>query len=82
MNDVRFQNLTPLGYDCYEISKLHRSIRMDLPIQIGFQILQLAKLRMFEFAYDFTVKYIPRTNFQFLQTDTDNLYIANKRNIS
>ena len=56
--------------------KFLSAISMDLPIQIDFQILQLAKLRMFEFAYDFIVKYIPRTNFQFLQTDTDSLYIA------
>ena len=76
VNDTRFQNLIPLGDECYEVSKLHKDIEMNLPIQIGFQILQLAKLRMLSFVYDFIMKYIHRDSFQIIQTDTDSLYLA------
>ena len=49
---------------------------MDIPIQIGFMILQYAKLRMLAFYYDCLSKFTDRTDFELIQMDTDSLYFA------
>ena len=49
---------------------------MDVPVIIGFSILQLAKLRMLEFYYDFMDKFVSRANFQYVEMDTDSAYMA------
>ena len=49
---------------------------MDLPLQIGVAVYQLAKLRMLEFYYDFIDKHIDRSDFEILEIDTDRNYFA------
>lgn len=49
---------------------------MDVPIHIGFSILQYAKLRMLEFYYDFMDKYVSRKDFEYVEMDTDSAYMA------
>ena len=49
VNSPNFRKLEEISDNLYEISSCKASLRLDLPIQIGFQILQLAKLRMLEF---------------------------------
>jgi hypothetical protein len=39
-------------------------------------VYQLAKLRMLEFYYDFIDRFIDRSDFQYVQTDTDSAYCA------
>ena len=51
-------------------------IKMDNPIQIGFFILQYAKLRMLEFYYDCLEKYLKTNSFELTETDTDSIYMA------
>ena len=51
-------------------------IKMNNPIQIGFFILQYAKLRMLEFYYDCLVKYMKPHSFELTETDTDSIYMA------
>ena len=51
-------------------------IKLDTPIVIGFSILQLAKLRMLEFYYDLMLKYFDRSDFEYVQMDTDCAYFA------
>lgn len=46
------------------------SVRLDKPIQIGFTVLEFAKLKMYEFVYALQ-KYFPEV--QLLYTDTDSL---------
>ena len=55
---------------------LRRKINLDLPTQIGFFILQLAKMRMLEFYYDFMDLYIDRKHFEYCEMDTDSAYMA------
>ena len=44
---------------------LHKpTVKHDLPIQIGFWVYQLAKLRMLQFYYDFLVKYFIKNKFE------------------
>ena len=49
---------------------------MNIPISIGFFILQYAKLRLLSFYFQFIDKYIDRSDFELVQCDTDSLYIA------
>jgi hypothetical protein len=52
------------------------SFKLSLPIHIGFQGYQLAKLRMLEFYYDFIDYYIDKRDYQYCMMDTDSAYVA------
>ena len=52
VNKPEFRKATLLGDDVYELDKGKNKITMDVPIQIGFTILNYAKLRMLEFYYN------------------------------
>jgi hypothetical protein len=41
----------------------------------GCVMYQLAKLRMLQFYYDFLDKYVDRSDFQYIEMDTDNAYL-------
>ena len=49
---------------------------MDVPIQAGCAVYDLAKLHMLEFYNDFIDKYIERSDFIYCQMDTYSTYIA------
>ena len=49
INDPRFRTLSELDDGVYEIEMAKQRINLDLPIQLGFFILQYAKQRMLEF---------------------------------
>ena len=49
---------------------------MNLPIQIGCAVYQLAKLRMLQFYYDCIDYYVERKDFEMLEMDTDSAYLA------
>ncbi|XP_015794009.1 uncharacterized protein LOC107370543 [Tetranychus urticae] len=53
------------------------SVMMNKPISIGFTVLELAKLKMFEIHYD-TFKQHYRDNINMIYTDTDSLIYAIK----
>ena len=76
VNSLYFKELSMLGGELYELEEAYRSLKMTVPIYLGFQVLQLAKLRMLEFAYDFMAKYIERPLYQYLYCDTDSLYVS------
>ena len=80
INDPKFRNLTKLDDSFYEIESYKKKIVMDIPIQIGFIILQLAKLKMLRFYYDCLDKFINRKDFELLQMDTDSLYFGLSKN--
>ena len=50
--------MNKLGQDLYEVETYKTRISVDTPIQIGFFILQYAKLRMLEFYYDCLNRYL------------------------
>ncbi len=78
VNDTRFKKLIELNseHEYYEIEKQKKSIKMDVPYQIGFTILQLAKLRMLQFYYDFLDYFFDRKFFELLEMDTDSFYFG------
>jgi len=53
-----------------------KTIRLDLPMQIGSFVYQYGKLRMLEFYYDFMDVFVDRRDFQYCAMDTDSAYIA------
>ena len=76
VNDPHFRKLDINEDDFYEVSKTKTSIKINLPIQIGFFVYQYAKRRMLEFYFDFMDKYIDRSDFEYCEMDTDSAYVA------
>ena len=60
INSPVFKNMNTLGQDLYEVETYKTRISVDTPIQIGFFILQYAKLRMLEFYYDCLNSYLKK----------------------
>ena len=60
----------------YEVSSRKRVVKQNMPIQVGFNVLLEAKLRMLQFDYDFLDKYIDRSDYQKMYMDTDSCYMA------
>ncbi|XP_072177417.1 uncharacterized protein [Diadema setosum] len=76
INNILYRDLNPIGEDCYEVDLAKQKIKLDLPVQIGHAVYQLAKLRMLQFYYDFLLKYIDPSDFQLCEMDTDSAYMA------
>jgi len=76
INDRRFISLTELEDNYCEVNMKKKKILMNIPISIGFFILQYAKLRLLSFYYDFVDLYFDRMDFELVQCDTDSLYMA------
>ena len=76
VNQDEFRNATCLGEEFYEIEMAKKKIVMDLPIQLGYFILQFAKLKMLEFNYDFLDVYVDRSDYMLLEMDTDSNYLC------
>jgi hypothetical protein len=75
-NLPQFKKLTQLSDQYYEIEKAKTTLRLNLPVQIGYFILQYAKLHMLQFYYDFLDKFVERCNFEYCEMDTDSAYMA------
>ena len=76
INDPHFKHFNRISDDSCEVFSSKRKIKMNVPLQVGAAVYDLAKLRMLEFYYDFIDYYIDRSSFQYLQMDTDSAYIA------
>ena len=78
VNDPLFRKLDCLDSEeqYYEVEMAKKKIKLDLPIQLGYFILQYAKLRMLEFYYDFMSLYVDRSDFEYCEMDTDSAYMA------
>jgi hypothetical protein len=71
VNNPRFIALTELGENLYECECSKSKITLDLPIVLGYFVLQYAKLRMLQFH-----SIHERRDYELVETDTDSLYIA------
>ena len=76
INDPRFKKCAAITDNLYEMEMAKTKIRFDLPIQLGYHILQLAKLRMLQFRYDCLEKYCDTRDFEYLEMDTDSAYLS------
>jgi hypothetical protein len=78
VNDPRFRKLDCLDAEeeYYEIEMGKRKIKLDLPTQLGYFVLQYAKLQMLQFYFDFMDVYVDRSDFEYCEMDTDSAYMA------
>ena len=76
VNEPQFRQLNILGDDLYELEMAKKKIKYDLPLHIGFFVYQYAKLRMLAFYYDFLDKYLDRSDYAYIEMDTDSAYVA------
>ena len=76
VNKKNFMSIEELDDDVFEIEMSKRKIKLDTPIVIGFSILQIAKLRMLQFYYDFMCKYFHDSCFEYVYMDADSAYLA------
>jgi hypothetical protein len=60
----------------FELEMNKKTIRLDLPMQIGCFVYQYSKLRMLQFYYDFVDVFVDHRDFQYCAIDTDSAYIA------
>ena len=60
----------------YEVEKAKENLDINLPIQIGYCILQYAKLCMLQFYYDYLEVYVDRTDFVYCEMDNDSAYMT------
>ena len=75
-NEPNFRKMDEIDEGYYELEMAKSNIKLDLPIQLGYAVLQLAKLRMLEFYYDFMDVYCNRGDFEYIEMDTDSAYMA------
>ena len=71
-----FMNMNEIGNDISEIEMNSRTIKQNIPLVLGFSILNYAKGVLLSFFYDFIKKYIPDDSFELMETDTDSLYMC------
>ena len=76
VNLPTFKKLEDLGDDFAEIELVKGRQKLNLPIQIGYAILQYAKLKMLEWYYDFLLSYVDKNDFEYIEMDTDSAYFA------
>ena len=76
VNKPHFKKINELDDDIFEVEAAKHRIKIDVPIQIGFFVLNYAKLRMLEFYYDFLIKFLHKRKFECIQMDTDSLYFG------
>ena len=53
-----------------QVTRLKKSVKYDLPLQLGYFVYQQAKLKMLEFYFDVVDRFIERKNFCLLEMDT------------
>ena len=51
-------------------------VRLNVPIAVGFFVLEYAKLLLLSFYYDFLLEFVPFNKFALIQCDTDSLYFS------
>ena len=76
INSPRFRKVTEIDEDFFEIESAKAQIRLDLPIYLGYAILQYAKLQMVSFYYDCLDYYVRKDDYEYVTMDTDSAYIA------
>ena len=76
INDPRLKKCTLVTDNLYEMEMAKTKIRFDLPIQLGYHILQLVKLRMLQFRYDCLQEYCDVNDFEYIEMDTDSAYLS------
>ena len=76
INSKLFKKLDHVSNSLYEVELAKAQIEHKKPINVGFFILQYAKLRMLELYYNFFTRFCDVNKFEELEIDTHSLYLA------
>ena len=76
INNKRFKACREIGHDLYEIELFKKKHVFDLPLHLGVFTYQFAKLRMLQWQYDFMQRYLPPTQYELCEMDTDSSYFG------
>ena len=68
-----FKNFIPISEDLALVEKHAKIIKLNKPLQIGAQILDISKISLVDFYYDHVVKVFKNVNL--IVTDTDSFMI-------
>ena len=72
VNDPSFKNCVFINENLCGITRSHTTVRLDKPIAVGFSILELSKVLMYDFHYN-VMKRKYDDKIKLLFTDTDSL---------
>ena len=76
INSKFFKKLNHLNDNLYEAESVKADVEHRKPINVGFLILQHAKIRMLELYYNFFQKFCDFNSFEETEMDSDFLYLA------
>ena len=76
MNSPYFKSCTQLDFNIYEAELAKSENRITIPIQCGYWVLQLAKLKMLSFYYNCLDYFLDRSSFELIEMDTDSYYLC------
>ena len=76
VNNSRFISLEEFENETYEVQSKKKTIKYDLPVQIGFFVYSYAKLKMLSFYYEVLDRFFEHDDFCIVEMDTDSLYLA------
>ena len=76
INDPRLKKCALVTDNLYKMEMAKTKICFDLPIQLRYHILQLAKLWMLQFRYDCLQEYCDVNDFKYIEMDTDSAYLS------
>ena len=60
----------------YEVIKKPKTVNQNMPIHIAASVFDDSKLKILQFYYDCIDKYVDRSDFQYIEMDTDSAYMA------
>ena len=76
INNRFFKTLNELPEEIYEVEMSKTPIEHKEPINVGFFILQYAKLTMSQLKYNFFSTFCDKNKYELIEMDTDSLYMA------
>ena len=62
--------------NAYEIEMNKKTVTYNLPVNVGFFVLQYAKIRMLQLYYDFINRCLERPLLQYFEMDTNSVYFS------
>ena len=71
---VNFISGKMFNENLFAINRIKNELVLKRPIYVGMTILDLSKLLMYDFHYNYMVKKYDRTNIKLEHTDTDSLF--------
>ena len=75
LRSAYFEDLDEIG-KAYELESRKPLVTINQAFQVGIAVYQLAKLRILEFYHHFLDRFVARQDFELIQMDTDNNYLA------